>query len=106
MSRTKKGKKPPGYEYWSKRPARTPNGRKGYSHDSGSYCPQLGGYLQALSRMRLTHADKETLALSAARWYFSSRSSLTLTVSQRRSPFSTTGLPLWRFSISELCTNK
>jgi hypothetical protein len=58
------------------------------------------------SSTRLTQADRLSLALSAARWYLASRSSLTRIVSQRRSPFSTTGRPLGRFSMAGLCTNK
>jgi hypothetical protein len=66
-----------------------------------------GDYLLARSKMRLTQADKDSLALSAARWYLASRSSLTRSVSQRRSPFSTGGLPLgFLGSMGLLCTNK
>ena len=66
----------------------------------------FGRYLLARSRTILTQADSDSLAFAAAREYRSSRSSETLRVSQRRSPFSTGGLPLGRFPMLSLCTNK
>ena len=64
--------------------------------------------LLARSRTLLTQADSFSPAFVAAREYASSRSSDTRIVSQRRSPFSTGGLPrgLLGFSIGRLCTNK
>lgn len=65
------------------------------------------GYLDARSSTRLAHADRLSLALSAARWYLASLSSLTRKVIQRRSPFAKAGRPLgFLGSIGGLCTNK
>ena len=64
------------------------------------------GYRAARSRTSFTQAESVSLALSAARWYLPSLSSLTRTVSHLRSPFAIVGRPLARFSIGALCTNK
>lgn len=64
--------------------------------------------LLARSRTALTQPESVSFAFAAAREYRSSRSSDTRTVSQRRSPSSTGGLPLGRLGLSTaaLCTNK
>jgi hypothetical protein len=54
----------------------------------------------ALSSTPFTQADRVSPAFVAAREYVSRRSSDTRSVSHRRSPFSTAGLPLGRFGCS------
>jgi hypothetical protein len=69
--------------------------------------PLEWNYREARSSIRLTHADRVSCALSAARWYLDSRSSDTRIVSQRRSPFGTVGrpLPFLACSMGALCTH-
>ena len=64
--------------------------------------PTFGYGLDARSSTRLTQADSVPPALVAAFVYRVRRSSDTRIVSQRRSPFSTVGRPLRRFSIAHI----